>query len=64
MKFLKVAVVHFLPLEKYPPVMNVLIYLKEVTRFQIRVHTTEDKCYKKSFRTKRGHYLQAWHLLP
>lgn len=54
MKFLKVAVVHFQPLEKYPPVMNMLIYLEEAKRFQIRVFSTEDKYYKKNFFELKG----------
>ncbi len=53
MKLLKVAIVHFQPLEKYPPVMNLLIYLQEVTTFQIKIYTTEDNYYKKKlFRLK------------
>ncbi len=54
MRFLKVVIIHFLPLEKYPPVMNLIIYLKEVTTFKISIYSTEDKYYKKKLFYSKG----------
>ncbi len=54
MRFLKVAIVHFQPLEKYPPVMNLLIYLQQVTTIRIRIYSTKDKYYKKKLFGLKG----------
>lgn len=48
MKRVEVAVIHFQPLEKYPPVMNLLRFLQPEKMFNIQIYSSNEKVYRKN----------------
>lgn len=54
MKIVKLAVIHFNPLEKYPPVMNILRYFSTNEGIKVSAYSVKSANYKKNLFKARG----------